>query len=359
LPGGDVISYAYGISDDGTVIAGESFSAISAVHGEGVRWTRTAPGLWEMTGIGLPAADALNSPASGASSDGEWIVGRVSYTAPTNPPIDTDAFRWRPSSGFEMLGVPAGYAIAAAVGADKHAHVIVGYGGPNPNYTDTRALAWTRSSPGWQIETLEPLYESQAVRVDPVGKLVIGWGASPAVGPGGREAVYWTRGPGGVWQRHWLGALPETDFFSQAAAVARVGSRHVIVGYSGDVFAFENIQPVLWRVKGAQLLQMAALPLPGGFTDGSASAISEDGSRIVGNCWNDDFEFEVCVWNGAPGSGAYTVATLKDLLMAEGVSSAVDWFLWAASGVSADGSVICGYGSNPDFNDEAWAAELP
>lgn len=357
LPGGATISYAYGISGSGNVIAGESFSAISQIHGEGVQWERLSPTSWQMTGIGLPAGDALNSPAASASADGEWIVGRVSYTSPTAPLIDTDAYRWRLSTGFELLGVPSGFVVAAALGADKHGHVIVGWGGPNPSYSNLRALAWRRVASNWQVELIEPQYDSLAVRVDPVGRIAIGWGNSPAAGPSGREAVYWTRGLAGSWQRHWLGALPNTQFMSQASGIARVGPNHLIVGFSG-VFS-EVILPTIWRVKGHQLPQIAELPLLPGCTSGSANAISKDGSRIVGNCWDADFVFQASVWDYVPASGSYVVSNLKDRLSALGVTAADDWTLWHTSGVSEDGSVICGSGTNPQGDQEGWAADLP
>ena len=356
LPGGATISYAYGISGSGEVIAGESFSSLSAVHGEGVHWRRVAPDTWEMTGIGMPSSDALNTPAAGASGDGEWIVGRTSYTSPTAPALDTDAYRWSPDSGFERLPVPGGFVLAAALGADKHGHTIVGYGGPNPNYTSTRALAWQRQGNYWQVETIEPAYDSQAARVDPVGKIAVGWGNSPAAGPGVREAVFWTRGPHS-WERHWLGALPSTLFASQAAGIARVKPYHVIVGFSGDFS--DVIRPTIWKVKGDALLVMGELALPPGAVNGSANAIAEDGSRIVGNSWDADFVFRACVWDWDPALGTYVVSDLQNRLNAAGVTAANDWTLWSASGVSADGAEICGSGTNPLFEDEAWVAELP
>jgi uncharacterized membrane protein len=355
LPGGATISYAYGISGSGEVIAGESFSSTSMVHGEGVHWRRVAPDSWEMTGIGYPTADALNTPAAGASGDGEWIVGRTSYAPPTAPALDTDAYRWSPDTGFQLLPVPAGFVLAASLGADKHGHTIVGFGGPNPNYTSTRALAWQRRGSSWQVEMVEPTYDSQAARVEAVGKIIVGWGSSPAAAPG-REAVYWTRRPHS-WERHWLGALPSTVFASQALGLARVKPHHLIVGFSGDFF--DVVLPTLWKVKGNDLLLTTQLPLLPGTTSGSANAISEDGSRIVGNCWDADFVFRACIWDWDPALGAYVASDLQVRLNDLGVTAADGWSLWSVAGVSADGTEICGSGSNPFFEDEAWVAELP
>src|SRR5258708_13292230 len=93
LPGGATISYAYDLSRRGDVICGESFSDISQVHGEGVRWRRESPSHWQMTGMGLPTVDSLNSPASAISGNEHWIVALVSFVPPTPPAIHTDPHR--------------------------------------------------------------------------------------------------------------------------------------------------------------------------------------------------------------------------------------------------------------------------
>jgi hypothetical protein len=356
LPGGLTISYAYSVSGDGEVIAGESFSAISAVHGEGAHWRRVSPTSWQLTGIGLPATDALNSPAAGPSTDGGAIVGRVSYTTPTAPTIDTKAYIWRPWTGFQLLDMPRSYDVAAALGADKHAHVVVGWGGINPSYNGAHALVWQRKGQTWDWDILEPAYESQAVRVDPHGRIVIGWGNSTLVA-GSREALCWVRGNQGAFQRRWLGALPATAFHSQAAGVARVGPEWVIVGFSGDFFT--PTLPVVWRVRGTQLLAMAELPLLPLTTNGSANAISETGSRIVGNCWDEDYNFYACVWDWSPSTSTWVVSDLQALLNGYGVTDANGWFLWSVTGVSRDGTVICGSGTNPALEDSGWAVDLP
>ncbi len=361
LAGGETISFSYGLSGSGDVIAGESFSAISQTHGEGVQWARVSETTWNMTGMGLPAT-AQNSPAAGVSRDGDWIVGRASF-APGSQ-IDTEAYRWRPSTGFELLGLASEFRLAAALGADKHGDLIVGFGGPNPSYNGVRALAWKRTgsrrtSSTWQIETIEAEYNSMATRVDPRGKLAIGWAGSWVPGlpcDEGRQAAYWRRGTGGAWQRYWLGALPTTEFHSQAAAIARNGSNHVIVGFSGD---FCDVQlPVIWTITSADLVEMAELPLLSGYSSGSANAMSKNGSRIVGNCWDADFNFRACVWDWDATSSSYVASDLQERLSALGVTEADGWTLWTVSGVSGDGVVICGSGTNPFGDTEAWAADL-
>ncbi len=367
LPGGATESYAFGISQAGDVIAGESLSAVSISHGEGVRWQRASATTWQIRGLGLPADDALNSPAAGVSAGGQWIVGRISFGPPTAPGIDTDAYRWSQASGFERLGLPPNFVIAAALGVSARGDVVVGYGGPNASYTALRALVWTkaaarRGSPaGWTVAFLETQYDSQATRVDDSGRLAVGWGNSPAAqaasGTAGREAALWVRVAGGASsgvQRVWLGASPNTVFHSQASGLARLPSTLVIVGFSGE-FA-QTTLPVFWTAVGDARPQLAELPLLPGLTSGAASAISADGRRIVGTCWgvvNGNLEFESCIWEGG------AVSSLGQRLIAAGVTSVAGWSLWSTSGVSGDGTILCGTGTDPNGDLLAWAAELP
>ncbi len=364
LPGGETISYAYDLSRRGDVISGESFSAISQVHGEGVLWQRVSPSSWHMTGIGLPTADSLNSPASGVSDDDHWIVGRVSFGPPSSPDIDTDAYRWRPGLGFERLGLPPGFVLVAALGADVNANKIVGYGGPNPNYQDIRALLWRHTPSGFAVHVLEPQYTSQANRIESDGRAAVGWGNSPAAqaaeGAAGREAAFWRLGPGGVLERRWLGALSTGPFHSQALGLARRGPRLLVVGDSGDFP--DTDAPVLWTLEGHGGESLQALTILPGFTGGGANAISEKGDRIVGSAWRTvgrDLEFACCVWDRDPQTGSYTVANVKDVLTSLGVGEVEGWTLVATTGVSGDGTVLCGYGTDPGGFDEGWAAELP
>jgi uncharacterized membrane protein len=358
LPGGQDISYAYGMSYNGGVVAGESFSSISSLHGEGVAWTRTSPDTWLPVGIGLPTYDSLNSPAAGASGNARWLVGRVSFTTPTAPDVDTDAYRWSETDGFELLGLPTGFKLAAATGANAAGNVIAGYGGPYAGYVDLRALAWRRTKAGWVVTQLEDSYHSTAVRVDPSGKAFAGWARSEAseddFGTMGREAVLWTWLPDGQVERTWLGALPGGERYSMALGLARTKAALLVAGFSGSA----EQRPVIWKVVESATIDLIELPLPPEFTaaGGAATAISADGRRVVGNCWGEadtEFVFTICIWNDGQ------VSRLDETLAAASVHTAEGWWLWSAAGVSADGHIIAGSGTDPDGYDRAWVVELP
>jgi hypothetical protein len=68
------------------------------------------------------------------------------------------------------------------------------------------------------------------------------------------------------------------------------------------------------------------------------------------NCWTDERAF---AW-----TQSRDMFDLRDELVALGLDL-TGWTLTAATGVSADGTVIVGRGINPSGDREAWRAELP
>ena len=356
LPGGQNISYAYGGSGAGDVIVGESFSSISQLHGEGAIWRRVSPQTWAVSGLGMPADDALNSPAAGVSSNGHWVVGRASFGPPTSSTLDTDAYRWDSASGYERLGVPDGFVLAAATATSAGGEVVVGYGGPSRGYADLRALLWSNRVNGWAVRLLEAQYHSAALRSDSSGRYVVGWGRSQAAeaanGAQGREAVLWSIEAQGQPRRIWLGASPNSDYYSMPLGVERVRSRIAVFGFTGSG---DPMLPAVWTLEPGAPPRLEELPLPPGFTSGVAAGMSRDGRRVVGNCWGEPSgasEISVCIWDDR------VVSTMQDRLSAAGVSSADGWTLWGIAGVSADGTLIFGSGTDPSGEDRPWVAEL-
>ena len=51
--------------------------------------------------------------------------------------------------------------------------------------------------------------------------------------------------------------------------------------------------------------------------------------------------------------------SIRELLLALGVTSAEKWSLEVAVGISGDGQVIVGNGRNPNRQKEAWVAVIP
>jgi probable HAF family extracellular repeat protein len=93
--------------------------------------------------------------------------------------------------------------------------------------------------------------------------------------------------------------------------------------------------------------------LPGGPLNSNVWDVSADGSVIVGygNTASGEAAF---LWTVGDG-----MRNLRDLLIANGATGLTGWTLTQATAVSADGRTIVGYGRNPAGNTEAWIATVP
>lgn len=140
-----------------------------------------------------------------------------------------------------------------------------------------------------------------------------------------------------------LGDLPGGTANGGAYAISANGE--VVVGYSSST---NGNEPFRWTSSGG----MVGLgDLPGGGFGGAAQAVSADGSVIVGQGMADGGN-RAFAWDATHG-----MQSLTDLLLAAGVNL-TGWTLTAATGVSADGTVIVGDGTH-NGNMEGWIATLP
>ena len=126
--------------------------------------------------------------------------------------------------------------------------------------------------------------------------MVVGHSDSTNSGPGGFEALRWTAATGLVG----LGDLPGEPFASGAFGVSANGT--VVVG--------------------------------------------------IGNFDEPMMMGEAFVWTSAWG-----MVNLRDLLIQQGATGLSGWTLGIATGISADGRTIVGFGINPAGDTEAWIAQ--
>lgn len=151
---------AFGISADGSVVAGYAFSSAGPYFA--YRWTADG---------GLISSGAAYSWAYGVSADGQTVVG-VHY----NP--GARAFRWRGGS-FEELGVGFAYACSA------NGSVVVGVTFNNSN--QQKAFVWRE---GHGLQTLPDFGNvATANDVSDDGAVIVG---EATFGGSGRRAVRWT-----------------------------------------------------------------------------------------------------------------------------------------------------------------------
>jgi probable HAF family extracellular repeat protein len=131
---------------------------------------------------------------------------------------------------------------------------------------------------------------------------------------------------------------------SSATAISADG--HVVVGSAGtgtpgEFHAFR-------LVVGGTMADLGTL----GGTISYASAVSADGSVVVGTSTTATATSEAFRWTTASG-----MKSVSGLLNSAGVNI-TGWTLDTASGVSADGSVVVGSGTDPNGNTQAWLARF-
>ncbi len=337
LSGGHFHSVAFGVSSDGQVVVGEGESST----GEAFRWT-SAGGI---VGLGDLSGGMFGSVASAVSSDGQVVVGGGISSS------GNEAFLWTSGGGMMGLGdLPGGDFGSSAHGVSFNGQVVVGASTSTSAYWE--AFRWTSTSGMVGLGDLPGgNFESVAFGVSSDGSVIAGYSSSAvsfASYEDFTEAFRWTNDGGMVG----LGDLPGGFFNGVAYAVSSDGQ--VIVGKSSSAASFAsyegNMEAFLWTSLGG----MVGLgDLPGGSFNSSASAVSADGSIIVGEGMTD-LGYTAFIWDEAHG-----MRNLQDVLVNECHLNLTGWQLWNATGISADGLTIVGYGVNPSGSTEAWVATLP
>lgn len=295
IPVGGGFSQAAAVSADGKVVVGHS-------QGWAFRWT-------EQSGMQLLG----NSPgtANDVSADGSVVVGFIT------PDTGEEAFLWNDTQGLVSIGDSS-----QAYGVSADGSVIVGLG------PEGVAFRWSEATGMQSLDDAgDPAFTfSWASDVSADG--------ITAVGVNHSSAYRWTENGGGT-----IDNLASTEESSWARAISADG--RVIVGDKDST-------PFRWTEEtGIQLLgQLCAAGLS---CPGRALATSENGSVIVGYSGFDAF-----IWTEAEG-----MRNLEDVLAGDYGLDLSEWSLDQATGVSADGAVIVGYGSLSGIpGTQAWRAEL-
>lgn len=306
LPGDPFNSRAFGVSPDGRTIVGQGTTGSEF---EAFRWTASAG----LVGLGtLPGG--VNSSARSVATDGAAIVGLARVGN------DTRAFRWTPLGGMGSLGTIGNGTAVVAMGVSADGATAAGFfvrdvaGG---------GFRWTSFGGLQALDDLpaeEPYSEAKAISAD--GNVIVGFSLD---GDGRVQATRWaTNTP------QPLGFLPGSTK-SEAFGVSADGS--VVVGISGPGGAFR------WTAADGMT----------GIGGEEALGVSADGAIVVGVSGD-----EAAIWTQE--DGMRPLATVLAEVYGIDVGG---WWLRAATSISADGSVIAGWGTNPGGAIEAWRVPEP
>jgi len=341
LPGGDFYSVARAVSADGSAVVGASQPADA--YREAFRWT--LPGGMQPLGH-LPGA-AFLSEAYAVSSDGLVVVG----DSRSDLSLSGGAFRWTQAEGMTALGdLPGGTPDfpSRATGASADGSVIVGIGnyspGGGPMPVAGEALRWTEPKTIMGLgDVLGGTGVSRAFGVSADGSVIVGKGnaaASFQVEDLG-VAFRWTSGEGMVP----LGFLPGGSDLSAATAVSADGS--VVVGYSRSGMGVSG-EAFRWTA-AKKMVGLGYLNLVPHWNESHATGVSGDGSVVVGG--SDGAAF---LWTAEGGMRRVSKVLADDLGL-----DLTGWVLQEATGVSDDGNTVVGWGVNPAGQTEAWRAHIP
>ena len=177
---------------------------------------------------------------------------------------------------------------------------------------------------------------SEAHGVNADGTVVVGFGNATGIFD---EAFRWTQAGGMAG----LGFLAGGTF-SEAHGVNADGT--VVVGF-GDATGIVD-EAFRWTQAGG----MAGLGFLTGGTFSIAQGVNADGTVVVGNSAATGIGSEAFRWTQTGG-----MKSVQALLTAKGVST-TGWTLTGATGVSADGRVIVGFGTDPNGQAQGWIADL-
>jgi uncharacterized membrane protein len=324
LAGGAVASRALAVSADGSVVVGIG----TAASGERpFRWTH-ADGMSALPLLGGMAAGRAN----GVSGDGAVIVGRCGDRS----------VRWVGVTPSDLVTFGDGeYSAANGISADGLAIVGNAFNG-DFSLPDTWPYRWTSTDGSFQLGpttvTADNFEGFGAIAASSDGSVIVGNEGMPFY-----QAFRWTSADGVVG----LGFLPFGPQMPSSSAAACSSDGSVLAGWSISV---PGKQAIRWTSAGG----MVGLgDLPGGDFNSEAMGISGDGRIIVGRGRSANGD-EAFIWNETDG-----MQPLAAVLAAIGAPEATGWTLTAATGISADGRTIVGYGTNPLGGTEAWVARLP
>jgi len=264
-------SYASGVSGDGSVIVGGSFTP--DFKDIAFRWTAGTG----MVSLDVPSG-ATEIWATGISANGQVIFGGTRIQGDGG--LDySRAMRWTESGGAENLGYLAGWERESIIhGSSADGSILVGRSRNQLNRD--QAIQWSAAEGMQGLGFLPGGIRSSAWAVSGDGSTIVGSGNSDKA-VNGTEAFRWTEDKGihRMWDNPPLGGFisSATDLSFDGSAVvgrARFGSANILEAFLwNEVDGMRSLNSIL-NEAGVNL---------NGWLLTSAQSISADGLVIVGN----------------------------------------------------------------------------
>lgn len=279
---------AHGLSTDGQVVTGSSI-ANADIHLDvaAFRWCA------EHGKVNLGTLGGLVSRGTAVSQDGTLIVGESA-----NSDGHTEAFHWTQDGGMRGLGFGDGTASRAfACTQSGSQKIIAGASTFAPAHRLVHAVRWRTDETGkiqrTDLGTLPGETESVAKALSADGSIVAG--ESYAGDPPRGQAVRWTQS--GIES---LGVLTKDraySAYSYAAAISADGN--VIVGHSRS--ASKSHQAFRWTPKEGMVALEVGRGTPDAARS-MAYGVSADGCTVVGSLIDGgDLEARAFIWDAAHG----------------------------------------------------------
>lgn len=321
------VGYAWDITPDGTVVIGNASGTY-----ETFRWTAldgfellggSTAGMG--SGAGTPDVSADGAHASATIADvatdstyitqGLWTQGeRWTETMPPAPPD----------------GGMMGSAYGSAWGLSDDASTLVGlYWRPGQPGGSAHASYWTEAT--GVVGLGSSGFNSRANDADYDGNVIVGWDENPDWG--GRRPTVWVDGV--------MTVLESPDGFCELYAVTPDGQ--IVIGNSYNTdrrFA----EAATWEWTGSTWDKQVLGSLPGTFADYGCVLpydATADGSVVVGSNGFDWTQYAGFIWTEEAG-----MVDLDDFLVDNGVTLPSGFDIQAVTAISDDGTVMVGFGQD-------------
>lgn len=302
------------MTSDGSTIVGASFFT-----GQSFYWNETEGIVW-IGGNGNPSI----------SDDGSTIVGNTIDNGFETAAMWQGGTNWMPLG---TLGETCDAFASSAWGVNGDGSVVVGLGWV-PNCR-AHGFRWDPINGMVDLGSTVEGSSSRANDVSADGRVIVGWQDAT---DGFRQGAFWVDGVQTVLFD------PTTGFpVGEAQAVNSDGT--VIVGGAGA----GEFGDQAWRWTEAGGVEAIGV-LFGFGSSASAWDMTEDGSIVIG--FSGFFSRDAFIWTEAAG-----MKKLGDFLETAGVPGIGGWRLESALAMSDDGSIMSGFGVNPDGLLASWVLD--